>query len=363
MHMFHKDHRAYISFLFIAFSLSLFSCTDNFQNQWKSVPNAFGMANQVVVLTDTSLWEGPVGDSTLYYYSSPFLLLPQPEPIFDLKHFTPIDLRNEPIRKELRTYLILADLEDEDSPTTALVKKDLGSEKLRRAKEDSTFNFIVGRDKWARNQLLVYQFGFGEEDLINNLIQNFPTIRKQINKFDTKQIAANTFQGKHNQAIESQIEQIFDAKIEIPSDYKVAMERDDFFWIRKDTRKLISNFIFHQLPYADTAQFSKNGIVKIQDKLGKKYVASEAKGSYMRTNVEDLPVITQAFNQNGNYAFEARGVWEMEKDFMGGPFISMLFHNPEKESLFFVQGFIFAPNEDKRDFMQQVEYILSTVKY
>ena len=66
---------------------------------------------------------------------------------------------------------------------------------------------------------------------------------------------------------------------------------------------------------------------------------------------------------NNNYALEARGVWELENDFMGGPFISYLIHNPQKGELLFIDGFVYSPGERKREYMQHLEHIISSVEF
>ena len=40
----------------------------------------------------------------------------------------------------------------------------------------------------------------------------------------------------------------------------------------------------------------------------------------MKSNTVDLPVYEYAYQLNGSYTKELRGIWEMENDFMGGPF-------------------------------------------
>jgi len=63
------------------------------------------------------------------------------------------------------------------------------------------------------------------------------------------------------------------------------------------------------------------------------------------------------------YTLEARGIWEIVNDFMAGPFMSYLIHNPETNELLFVDGFVYAPGETKRDVMQELEVILATVDF
>ncbi|MEZ4935771.1 MAG: DUF4837 family protein [Saprospiraceae bacterium] len=50
------------------------------------LPNTYGRPNQIFVIADSSLWNGAVGDSFFYYFAAPYILLPQPEPIFDIQH-------------------------------------------------------------------------------------------------------------------------------------------------------------------------------------------------------------------------------------------------------------------------------------
>ena len=105
------------------------------------------------------------------------------------------------------------------------------------------------------------------------------------------------------------------------------------------------------------------GDVLFRDSIGRKYISSTLPDTYMQINDEDLPMLTQATTLNNNYALEARGIWEVINDYMGGAFVSYLIHNPDKNELLFVDGFIHAPGEDKRDFMQYLEYVLRTTKF
>jgi hypothetical protein len=342
----------------------LTSCMDVSTQSVRTKPNAIGKINQVVVIADKGIWEGEVGDTLRYYLESPYLLLPQPEPIFDLKPFTVQDLKAEPVRKELRTMLILADLsQKESSPAARLIAEHMGEENLRRAREDKSFISTLGKDKWAKDQLLIYVFGFGRQELIKNFKQQFPAIQKQIHKFDANQIEANVYQAGSNLELSSSILDTFDLAIRLPKSFVSAIQNENFIWLREDTRKFVNNIMIHRIPYIKQEQFSEDGIKAIRDSLGKKYITTDVEGAFMQINDRDLPIITRATTLNGNYAFEARGIWEMNKAFMGGPFVSYLIHNQEKEQLLFVDGFVYGPGEEKREPMQELEHILSTIEY
>ena len=349
--------------LMIWVALLISGCSAEQIKSLQAVPMAFGENNRINIVADQELWDGEVGDTFRFYYASPFLLLPQPEPIFDLRHFTPIKLSSEPLRKELRTYIFLADLNDEDSPTTRLLKSDIGAENFRRAKEDPKYNTTIGRDKWAKGQLLIYSFAFGQNLLIHNIKKNFPALMKKIKEADRKQMESTVYVIGSDYKIEDKIKTKFNAEMRIPKDYFVAVEDSNSLWLRLEGKKYSSNLIIHQLKYTDRSQLTKEGLKMIRDSLGKLYITTEIDGAYMRTNDKDLPIFTKNIELNGNYALEARGIWDIVNDYMGGPFLSYMVHKKGTDQLLFIDGFIYAPGKEKRDYMQHLEMVISSLKF
>lgn len=353
---------AKFSFYFIALLIMLSGCSEDMQRNLKPVPNAFGSLNQLVIIADKDLWESEVGDTFRFYYSAAYPILPQPEPLFDLKHFTPGDLVNNPMRKELRSYLFLANVGDSNSPTTRLLINDLGEEKIRRAREEAKYNTSVGKDKWAKGQLLIYQFGFSQEELTNNVKKNFPAIAKRIQESERRKIDATVYLDGENLLLREKVKGALGVELKIPKDYYIASDDQEMVWMRKETRELSSNIILSKLKYTSQEQLSKEGIKEIRNEIGKK-ITSEIPDTYMRINDIDLPMFTNVTTMNNYYAVEARGIWEIVNDYMGGSFISYLIHNPDSNELLFVDGFVHAPGKEKRDFMQQLEHIISTVHF
>lgn len=133
--------------------------------------------------------------------------------------------------------------------------------------------------------------------------------------------------------------------------------------MRRESPDVSSNILLKKMPYSDKDQLSKKGIKALRDSIGRKYVSSEVPGTYMKVNDKDLPMFTYNTKVNNCYALEARGIWEIQNDFMAGAFVSYLVHNPTKNELYFLDGFVYAPGKDKRDFMKQLDYLLSTVTF
>ncbi len=362
--MFMKSSSANIYAILCFCSLMLFTgCSSDMRSSLDPVDSAFGQANQIVVVADQDVWDGAIGDTFQYYFGGAYPILPQPEPLFDLKHFTPEELNAEPIRKRLRTYLILGDLSDSESSTTQLLKGDLGDQNIGRAEQEKTFNSTMGKNKWAHGQTIVYLFGNNQNELTNNIKTKFPAIAKRVNLSDEGIIKATTYSRGVSRNLSDEIKTKMGVDINVPGDYVLSLHDENTMWLRSETDFLSSNIFLHKLPYKDKSQFTQQGIKAIRDSLGRKYVSTEIENTYMRTNDVDLPMLTKVMTLNNNYAVEARGIWDIVNDYMGGPFLSYLIHNTETNELLFIDGFVHAPGKKKRNYMQHLEEIFSTVKF
>ncbi|MGH1434581.1 MAG: DUF4837 family protein [Lewinella sp.] len=344
--------------------LNIFSCApEAVQKSFEADKIAFGKINRINVLCDQDVWDGPLGDSIRYYYGAAYPILPQPEPIFDLRHITLEDLRKDPLRKELRTYIIVGDLADQDSETSALIRRDVGTEKISSTTAENGYGNSVARNKWAKGQTIVYLYGNSADKLVDNITNSFSAVAKRLHQADEKIIDATAFFNGENVGLASEISALMGVKMRIPEEFKPAMKESDIVWLRRETSEASSNIILQKVPYTDQSQLSREGIKAIRDEMGKAYVSSTLPDTYMRINDVDLPLIVETTRVNGDYALEARGIWDIVNDFMGGAFVSYLIYDPNKEELLFMDAFVHAPGKEKRDLMQQLDYILNTAQY
>lgn len=354
----------WVSVFCISF-LGFNACTSEVPESIKPKPSALGKINEIVVISDETIWNGIPGDTFRYYFESSFPVLPQPEANFDLRHFTTVQLENEELRRQLRTYVYLVDLGNEDSPTTKIVRKDLGAERLERAFSDSTFNTSIGTNKWATNQILIYLFAPSESELIKRISANYSSIAKRINRHDEMPLEAAVYAKGENKGLTAKLKEDIGLELKIPLDFIVALERPDenFIWLRKDVQKASQNIVFQKIKYTSQDQLTKSYAKRLRDAYGKKYVSSDTEGSYMLTNDEDLPMFEYVREVNGNYAKEYRGIWEMNKDFMGGPFISYLILDEKNGYLYFCDGFVFGPGSKKRNLVQQLDLLFKNIRF
>jgi hypothetical protein len=60
---------------------------------------------------------------------------------------------------------------------------------------------------------------------------------------------------------------------------------------------------------------------------------------------------------------ELRGLWELVNDYMGGPFVSRSYIDPNRQRIVTVEGYIYAPRFDKRDYVRRVMGIINTFSF
>ena len=350
-------------FLLIVFSLS--SCINNSGTGSSGTPtkDAFGDANHVVIVCEQELWESPLGDSINYYFGSAYPILPQPEPMFDIRHMTYSDVIGYSVRRELRNYIFIADMSDIETAPRNFLNEIVGEERLKEHLQFSKVSNLITRNQWARNQQLFYILGNDLTDLHTRIRTSFPGIAKQIRDFDQNKIKATVYAAGKSNTLSQQVEQRFQIKMDIPNDWVLASIKSGGYWFRKESEKSSSNIILSKLPYRNTTQMSANGIKSIRDTLSRTFIRTDSPGDYMEINDRDLPMFIYQKTVDSNYGIEARGVWETKLEFMGGPFQTYLIQTPAKDSLLYLDVFIYAPEMEKRDLMQQLEEIVRTLHF
>jgi len=228
-------------------------------------PKAISKSNDIVVVADEEIWEGAVGDTFRYYFESAYPITPNPEPIFNLRFFTPRQLRAEPLRKELRTYCVLADIKDTLSETTKMIEQDYGPVRFNKIMQNDSIHTGVGKDKWAMDQLVVYVYGKGEDDLINAIRNSFNNVTNKVHEHDAAQIKANAYVSGRHLGLTEKIQKTFNVKLDIPGDYKEALyfpEGNSTIWLRKDTRRATLNMVIQKFRYDDISQVSVDNAIE-----------------------------------------------------------------------------------------------------
>ena len=352
----------YKTFFPVIICVILFTSCRNTSPFGGQKPPAMGRPNQVDIIMDGNLKNSLVWDSLDFYFTSAFPVMPAPEPFFDLRHLTPEDLESDPYKKEMKTMVFVADISDSSSVTSKMVREDLGAEKWKQALSDTSFTLAFAKDKWAKNQLLIYLFAKNKNQLARIMHQHFPAVASKINRHDEASLEASLYGAMgENTEISGLVQTKFGIKMSVPPGFVLALQDDNFLWLRSDDKKSVQNFVIRKFEYTDKNQFTKESLIRMRDEYGKKYIQTSSEEAYMQTNPVDLPVYEYPLTVNGAYGKEYRGIWETVNDFMGGPFFSYLILKENTREIIFIDAFILAPGEEKRDMMQKLDYVVKKV--
>ena len=61
---------------------------------------------------------------------------------------------------------------------------------------------------------------------------------------------------------------------------------------------------------------------------------------------------------NDNFTVEIRGTWKTNNLSMGGTYLGYLMVDEKKGKLYYMEGFVYYPNETHRDALREIQTIL-----
>ncbi|MFO7873873.1 MAG: DUF4837 family protein [Bacteroidales bacterium] len=330
-----------ISLVFLAFLLFAITACDT--SDRPSKPSASGRAGELLTIMEPSLWDGNVGETFRDVFRAPVPMLPQAEPMFDVI-FVPTD----DFSKVFQTHRHIFFVEKDESLSSPSIE--------------------IQRDVWAYPQLVVRVKAPSEESINNILLNNKQSFYDRYLAVERLRLK-NAYERMLQTSSYEAVKDMFGIEMAIPEGYFVAKEGEDFIWLRKSAtqEEFDQSVMIWTLDYTDPAiDFDEDVIWERRDSITEQYIPGQFPGTYMTTYRGDLEVLRPQFREltfNDMYAVEARSLWRVEGDFMGGPFVTYTFVDEQTNRLFMIDGWVFAPDYKKRDYMRQVEAIIWSLEF
>lgn len=300
------------------------------------VANSTGAPGEIIVVMDKKYWDGPAGDALKDVLKEPIPGLPQVEPSLAVSSVTPHAF--DGLLKVVRNILIV-DI-DSTQYTKASVK--------------------LMKDKWSRNQLVMRIQAPNAASFELFVTQRADQIVGVFVKEELKR-TQEYLKKVYNHDAQAKIKEMFDVEISIPEGLKFSKDTTDFFWITNNANTGRRDMLIYSFPYTDKETFTKDYLVAMRDSVLKANLPGAFPGSYMTTEKVFAPEY-EALNVNGKYVGELRGLWRMQGDMMGGPFVSHARLDEKNQRVIVAEGFVFAPETKKRNHIRQLEAALYTLK-
>ena len=145
----------------------------------------------------------------------------------------------------------------------------------------------------------------------------------------------------------------------IPDGYFIGREEADFLWLCFRTPK---NDRFVMIYKSPRYELTTENVVAERNRITKAYIQGAVAGAY--PEVADLEGYPLAQERQIRYhkGLELRGLWSSVRDKMGGPFYSFTQVSSDDASCITIDGFVYAPQEHKRDYLREVEAIVRSIQ-
>lgn len=322
--------------LFIRFAVGLFLCLSimSCKDKKPGLAPLSGTANEILVVMNKTQWDGAPGDTVKQWFGQQQLGLPQPEPVFNI-----INLPQDFFDKSFKAYRSILNVNiSPDIDSAKIYFKDspwAATQKYFQidAPDDAAFFRIFDANK----QAMLDVFLKSEQDRLVDFYKKNP---------DSK--IYNFFKDNYH------------LYLSFPAEYIINKESKDFVWISRETGKDSKGFIFIQRPYKDIAQFQYQAIMDTVMSELQRNIPGPLPGSYMTLDTV-TPMISQTYNYDeDHYAVLMRGLWTVTNDFMAGPFVLNVVLDQRNNRVLYMMGYVYAPDDKKRNKMRQVEAILFT---
>lgn len=312
------------------------------------LPDATGAQGEVLVVMDHAHWDGPPGQAVREVLERNVPGLPQREPRFKVAQ-SGLDRFGNLLRNHHNILLV-----------------EIGGQL------DST-GLWTQRDRYAKGQLMMHLQAREPMQAIEILQERGMRIGDLFDQHERGRVRAR-MATERDLSISTSVEAAMGARLDIPKGYRVMKQEQHFAWLQRDRivsgggmeHNVIEGILVYSYPYTSDSTFSVPYLVDRRDEFTKRHVEGPDPGSYMITQRSfeylDLMPESRRVEVDGRFALEMRGLFGMHGAKMGGPFISLSVVDESRGRVLTVEGFVYAPQFNKREYIREMEGILHSLR-
>lgn len=311
-----------------------YSCNRGSKGDKTLLPNVTGAAGEVVVVLPKALHTDSIGVFYKNSLTSDVPFLPQSEPLFDLIMIPPEAFTD--IFKSHRNIIFNE------------VQKGTGEVKMS-----------LKKDVWAAPQTIVYITGPSNKEIYNYLRRESKTIVTIFEQAERDRVVQNAIKYEEK-ALKQGLEKSLMVSLTIPKGYRLNFNRDSLVWISFETPQLSQGLILYTFPYTSKNTFTLDYLIEKRDRFVKN-IGGPTNGSYMMTSKVIKPELTEMMYK-GRYYGVMKGLWDVHNHPMGGPFVSHITIDEDRQRVVVAEAYVYAPASKKRNYLRQVEALLYTLE-
>ncbi len=357
---FHPKSRLSLVLMLALTGLFLYACKPDKKAGKDFKLDSKGGLLEIIVVMDSSRWAGSTGEALREVYMEPQPGLPRGEARFKLIRIGPKDF-NRFLKRH--NSVIMVTILNDNSSVGKRMKAYFTPASLNMIKSD-TSKFMLGRDdEFARGQKVLYLFGQSVADINRHILENEEKLREYFYEPERtrvlkRQLGASTTKRKE---LKKLVKDETGLRMEIPGAFEVAKTDSNFVWLRRIASPYDRSITITYGNYSSQEMFSDSSIVKWRNHFGYQYMNDTTLNeSYMHTQDDVIPIESRTMNINGQFVKEYRGLWKLKNNTRGGPFLGYAFIDEKQKRFYYVEGFLYAPNESQKRPMFELESVLRT---
>ena len=297
-------------------------------------PQASGRPYEVLVVLDNKTWNAPAGRALFDILDTDVPCLPQSERSF---HITQIEPKDLSANFSIFRNIIQVNIDKTQFSRTGM-------------------RFM--RNKYAMDQIVLTFNSPSQEDLRQFCIDHKQEVVDFLTRTEMNRLIKE-LEKKHSKVTYDLAWQIFACRFYAPKELTGYKKGEHFLWTSNNTASGLENICMYSYPYEGPETFNKEYMIAKRDSVMKENLPGEKPGMYMKT--DSLCTMIKPIVVHKRYAMELRGLWYMENDCMGGPFVSHSRIDTETNRVVVVEGFVYAPEKMKRGLIRRLEGSLYTL--
>ncbi|MEY2969908.1 MAG: hypothetical protein RLZZ599_281 [Bacteroidota bacterium] len=295
------------------------------------LPPSSGTHSELLLVMPDELWLGPAGEAFREIYLADQEGLPQAESYFDASRVEPKDV-NKILQKAKNILWV-------EKSDTSFVK--------------------MTKDLWARPQRLVRITAPTEKAITAELRGSANQVMQAFKDHDMELIQTRLSRSAYAYTHEN-LKDIGIKSMLLHKGFDPTLNKENLKIFATKTVKTIQYIVISSRPMSE-GLVSVDEIIAHRDSIGKNYFEGTYEGSYMTTEMLIPPSIANT-EISGMYALETRGLWRMEGDFMGGPFLSYSIYDEKNDRILTVEALLYGPQAKKRNIVLEMEAMLKSIK-
>lgn len=299
------------------------------------MPNASGLPYEMLVVMPDDQWERPLGRAVFNVLDTDVPGLPQSERSFRITRVDPSGFNSNMFR--IMRNVIKVDIQNIYTQP-----------KLKFA-----------RNVYSYPQMIMTLQAPDEESLAKYVEDNAQSIIDFFTRSEMNREIEN-LREQHNPDVSRLAKEILDVDVWVPWEVNKYKKGKDFLWASTNTGKKDMSIVLYSYPYTDKNTFTLEYFLNKRDSVMKVNIPGGPEGSYMTTQ-RDYVYVKDA-TVHGKYAQVARGLWRVQGDRMGGPFVSHSRVDEVNGRVIVAEAFVYAPESLKRDLIRRMEAALYTVQ-